>query len=91
MNNLEEMDKNPRYTKSSKTESERNGQTERTSSEIELLFKKPPSNKSLGTDGFTGKFYQIYKEELIPSVTNYSNKMKRREHSQIHSTRPPLH
>ena len=33
--------------------------------EIESVIKKKlPSNKIPGSHGFTGKFYQIYKEEL---------------------------
>ena len=37
-----------------------------TRNEIEYVIKTPPTNKSSGLDGFTGKFYQTYKEELIP-------------------------
>ena len=41
--------------------------TPSTSNEIETVIKKLPTNKSLGPDGFIGKFLQTFRKEL-PSM-----------------------
>ena len=68
MDNLEEMD-----TFSEKFNFPRLNQEEIeimnnaiTSTEIEAVIKNVPRNKSPGLDGFTGEFYQTFREELTP-------------------------
>ena len=68
MDNLEEMDKFlekhnlPRLNQ----EEIENMNRPITSAEIETVIKHLPTNKSPGPDGFTGKFFQTFTEELTP-------------------------
>ena len=69
LGNLEEMGKFLETYKLSKMKQEEieNLNRPKTSKEIEPVIKKSP-NKSLGSDGFPGEFYQTFKEELIPII-----------------------
>ena len=68
MDNLEEMDKfleKYNFPKLNQEEIE-NLNRPITNTEIKTIIRNLPTNKSLGSDGFTAEFYQKFREELTP-------------------------
>ena len=91
MHNLEEMDRFllkfnlPRLNQRERENMNR----PITSIEIKTVIKNLPTNKSPGPDGFTGEFYQTFREELMPILLKLFQKMQRKGHFQTQSTKPP--
>ena len=77
MDNLEEMDKFLEKYNLPKLSQEEIGNLNRiiTSMKIETVIKNLPTNKSPGPDGFTGEFYQNFREEVTPILLKLFQKI----------------
>ena len=78
MNNLEERDKfleKYNLPKLNQKETE-NLSRPITSTEIKIVIKNLPTNKSPGPGGFTAEFYQKFREELTPILLKLFQKIE---------------
>ena len=77
MDNLGEMDKFLEKYNLQKPNQEEIENLNRpiTSTEIETVIKNLPTNKSPGPEGFTGEFYQKFREELTPILLKLFQKI----------------
>ena len=92
MDNLEEMDEFLGKCNLPKLNQEEKENHNRpiTSMEIETVIKNLLKDKSPGPDGFTGEFYQKFREQPVPILLKLFQKIAEevKANSQTHPTRP---
>ena len=91
MDNLEEMDKfleRYNFPKLNQVEIENLNRTI-TSTEIETVIRNLPKNKRPGPDGFTGEFYQKFREELTSVLLKLFQKIAEEGKLPTQHIKPP--
>ena len=85
MDNLEEMNKFLESYNLPRVNQEEMENINRpvTSTETDSLIEKLPPSKSQGPDGFTGEFYQTFREELTPILLKLSQNCRQRNISNL--------
>jgi hypothetical protein len=62
-----------------------------TCNESEAAIKSLPKKENSESDRFSTKFYQTFKEELIPTLLILFHEIERKEQCQTHSMKSTLH
>jgi hypothetical protein len=62
-----------------------------TQNAIEAAIKSLPKKKSPGPHRFTAELYQMFKEELIPTLFQLFHEIEREEHCLTHSMKAVFH
>ena len=75
MDNLEEMDRFLEKLNLPWLNQEEREIMNKTIANTETVIKNLPKNKSPGPDGFTGEFYQTFREELMPILLKLFQKI----------------
>ena len=78
MDNLEEMDKSLERYNLPRLKQEEIASVNRpiTSNEIGTVIKNLPTDEIPGWDGFTGEFYQTFREKLTPILLKFFQKIE---------------
>ena len=84
MNNLEEMDKFFEQDNLLRLNQKETENMNRPIIDIEIKTDFKTSNKSPGSDGFTGDFYPIFRDELMPILLKFLKNSREKRNTSKH-------